>query len=129
MGTLADYQVIHAGPFKLQQEAAGDGIERRWKDFDIHLPDNLVLGADKAQLIFQFEVQPSKRTTLQIEMNRRVISKEPYNKSNTRMVQVIFPYKAAVPEVCIKPNYPIRFVLDGGDIWIKDVVLWYQLHV
>lgn len=127
--TVADYTVLHAGGFLLSQDTDSDGINRRWKDFNLDLPRNLVLGEDKAQLILQFEVQPEMRSTLDITMNNNRISKAPYNKSNTRMCQDIFPFSTAVPERCIKPNYPFRFKIDGGRMWVKDVVLWYQLYI
>jgi hypothetical protein len=127
--TVADYTVIHKGRFLLAQEIGSDGVNRRWKDFNFKLPDNLVLGEDKAQLILQFEVQPKKRSHMDVTMNNNIISNAGYNKSNTRMCQEIFPFSAAVPERCIKPSYPMRFKIDGGEMWVKDVVLWYQLHI
>ena len=127
--TVADYTVINAGAFLLSQETESDGVNRRWKDFNLKLPTNLVLGEDKAQLIIQFEIQPSERSTLKIFMNGNELSSERYNKSDTRMCQVIFPFSSAVPERCIKKEYPLRFKIDGGRLWLKDVVIWYQLHV
>ena len=127
MPTLADYEVIHACAFRLSHDPGPQGALRHWKDFSFDVPQNLVLGTNKAQLIFQFEVQPTERTKLKIFVNNNVISKETYSESVTRMVQVIFPFTAAVPENCIKPDLPVRFELDGGDMWIKDVVLWYQV--
>ena len=127
--TVADYTVVNNGAFLLSQDVDSDGTIRRTKDFNLKLPDNLVLGEDKAQLILQFEVQPEERSGLEIYMNNRRLSREPYNASNTRMVQVIFPFSRAVPERCIKPNYPLQFKIDGGRMYVKDVVLWYQLHI
>jgi hypothetical protein len=127
--TVADYTVIYAGSFLLSQDIDSDGVNRRWKDFNFKLPSNLVLGEDKARLILQFEVEPSERSHMDIFMNNNVISDAGYNKSNTRMCQVIFPFSAAVPERCIKPNYPLRFKIDGGRMRVKNIVLWYQLYV
>ena len=127
--TVADYTVIHAGGFLLSQEIDSDGVNRRWKDFDFKLPSNLVLGEDKAQLILQFEVQPRERSNMIVTLNKNVISKAGYNKSNTRMCQDIFPFSAVVPERCIKPTYPMRFEIDGGKMYVMDVVLWYQLYI
>ncbi len=127
--TVADYVVIHAGRFLLSQEIESDGINRRWKDFNFKLPENLVLGEDKAQFILQFEVQPSERSHLDVTLNNNIISDDGYNKSNTRMCQNIFPFSQFVRDRCVKPNYPLRFKIDGGRMTVNDVVLWYQVHI
>jgi hypothetical protein len=127
--TLADYTVIHAGAFLLSRRVDSDGVNRRHKDFNLKLPDNRVLGEDKAQLIIQYEIRPEVVSRMETFMNDRRLARETYQQSHTRMGQIIFPFSAAVPERCIKPSYPLRFAAEDGRFWLKDVVIWYQLYL
>ena len=51
------------------------------------------------------------------------------NKSNTRMCQDIFPFSDSVPERSITEGYPMRFVIDGGRMYVMDVVLWSLVNI
>ncbi len=124
--TVADFAVIHAGGFMLSSRTENDGVDRRWRDFDLALPESTGLAEDRARLIIQFEIQPSERSRLRILVNAREISSADYNKSDPRLCQVIFAVGAAMPERRTPPPYPLRFAIDSGRLWLRDAVIWYQ---